>query len=126
VVAVVETDAEDLVRPGDRRADALRTERLGLARGDPLGDRPGQRRDAATAEELLVEVGDQIGHVDVAGLVDPDDGLFGAGGADAHEKHESSEGVEDAFGPVRGVGRGGRMGAFSSTAWERRTCRRAR
>src|SRR5690606_26203776 len=75
VVAVVEPDAQDLVRPGDGRADAFTGELAYVAAGDALIDRGGDGGGAARREEALVEVGGEVGDVDVAGVVDADDGL---------------------------------------------------
>src|SRR5690606_40967574 len=77
VVAVVQPDAQDLVRAGDRRADPLPGELPHVAAGDPLGEQGG----AAGGEELLVEVGGDVGDVDVVGVVHADDGLLGTGRA---------------------------------------------
>ena len=93
VVAVVEADAEDLVRPGDRRTDALIGEGVHLALRRTLLDQRAQRVQPAGAEEGLVEVGDGVGDVDVRGVVDADDGAFGADGAEAHQLHGVSCGV---------------------------------
>ena len=87
VVAVVQADAQDLVRPGDRGADPLIGECRQLSRRHPLADDAAQARDPVAAEERLVEVADHIGDVDVVGVVDPDDRLLRTGRTDTHEVH---------------------------------------
>ena len=87
VVAVVEADAEDLVRPRDRGADPFVAEGACARRRRSLGHQVAQPLEPAAGEEGLVEVGDHVGDVDVGRLVDPDDGSFGAGGAESHELH---------------------------------------
>src|SRR5687768_4772592 len=90
MVGVVQPDAQDLVRPSDRRADSLVTEFLSFAGGDPLGHWSGEQRSTAAGGEPLVEVRDQIRDIDKVAVVDADNRPLLSGWADAHKKHEDS------------------------------------
>src|SRR5699024_840446 len=90
VVAVVQADAQDLVGAGDGRPDPLVAEGRGAARSHALIDGGAQGLQAARAEERLVEVGGDVGDVDVGGLVHTHDGSFGAGSSQSHQVHGHS------------------------------------
>ena len=87
VVAVVQPDAQDLMRPRDRRPDALAGEPLHDAVSDALGHDDAQRVEAI-GEQRTVDVASHLGHVDVRRIVDADHGLLDADQSDAHEVHE--------------------------------------
>src|SRR5699024_5284284 len=90
MVAVVQTDAQDLVGAGDGRPDPLVAEGRSAACGHALIHGGAQGLQAARAEEGLIEVGGDVRDVDGGGLVHAHDGSFGAGGYQSHQVHGHS------------------------------------
>src|SRR5215207_6547884 len=78
---------------GDRRTDPLPVEPEQPAGGRPLRHYRPNAVHAATTEEPLIEVVDDVRQVDVGLVVDADDRPFGARCADAHEVHGVSREV---------------------------------
>jgi hypothetical protein len=87
VIAVVQPNAQNLVRSGDRRADSLARESGELTGRRALGYQGLNPIESSSAEKRLVEVRNRIGQVDVALFVDSSDGFFGAERTDAHQVH---------------------------------------
>src|SRR5215212_7497857 len=73
---------------GDRRPDPLPGEPEHPAGGRPFRHYRPNVVQAATTEEPLIEVVDDVRQVDVGLIVDADNRLFSARCADAHEVHE--------------------------------------
>src|SRR5215203_1127028 len=86
---------------GDRRTDPLPGEPEHPAGGRPLRHYRPNAVQAATTEERLIDVVDDVRQVDVGLVVDAGDRPFGARCADAHEVHGVSR-------EVGGGSRGGR------------------
>ena len=89
VVAVVQPDAQDLVRARDRRAYPLAGEPDAVALGRPPGHHLGEPVEPVRTEEPLVEVTELVRDVQVVLLVEPDDRTLAARLADPHQFHET-------------------------------------
>jgi hypothetical protein len=87
VVAVVQTDAQDLVRAGDGGRDALVTDRSHVPRGYSLGHDGLEQRGSAGGEERFVKVTHDIGNINVGLVGDEDHGTLSARAANACQPH---------------------------------------
>jgi hypothetical protein len=76
VVAVVETDAQDLVGPRDRSPESTTAEGLDRARRCAIGDDLAQAGERAGGKERLVEVDDDVTQIDEAVVIDECSGLL--------------------------------------------------
>src|SRR5215212_3178828 len=95
---------------GDRRPDPLPGEPEHPAGGRPFRHYRPNVVQAATTEEPLIEVVDDVRQVDVGLIVHADDRLFSARCADAHEVHEYSR-EDGGAQPRRSVGGQSVMGS---------------
>ena len=70
VVAVVQTDAQDLVRPRDRRPDPRTTQLMDLPRSEPRCDNIADAVEPIALEKVRVKVTDHIRKVYVCRVAD--------------------------------------------------------
>ena len=90
MVAVVQPDAQNLVRTSNRGTNALVAERMHSTRRDALRDNGLEMVHPGFGKKGLIEVSRDVADVDIVLVVNTHDWIFLANGAEAHKFHGGS------------------------------------